>query len=903
QCRLFGSVHQQGRLRFEDAEVQGEAPARKMDHVAIDRYTGGGVDRLKFDDYPLTPGKEGALTLKGGIWIRGALSKEETTALTLALSELKSGLISLGGLGAIGYGRVKTFEITRGADILDPPEWRFHPVPGAGRVSMKPPPGPGIAPGKIYHPHYFIPPAPRLVEREASPASHAMDADHEGAPLFSGKLACTLTTRGPIFIPDAANDDYFNMNGEKAGGKEEHKNYGFFRYNGKPAIPGASIRGMISSVYETLTHSCYRVMDAKKYITRRVRPESEGAKTGKKGRVVDADADVDLEPGRVIKRGDKWVVAPMGESVRLPLYDVKNVIDGVKAHKYRGNGRFYKQKLNAAIQYNHLLADAAAQNRAFLRGMDWEQRIAVLEGREPIYFEVRRQERRLKSGRQKEVNPNARFGVLTSSTKNTQRGYIKYTGPDMVNVNKIPKTNSPFEKAWEDWNPFDINALPLHNEIEARPSQRQEYPRPVLACVRNKVEYRMYKRCERVFTEPAAGAAELPIPETVVKQFRDILEDNGDNTEKIPDVFKSRLQKTGLRDSELVYYKLDKAKGRVTSLAPVCISREVDQRPLGKRFPDIEINGQRKPNDSLQPCTHTCLEDCEDCPSLCEKVKDYFHPHPDGLCPACHLFGTPYYRGRVGFGFARLAGAAPRWCVPPEKDGPGGGPLTLPLLERPRPTWSMPEGDSRIPGRKYYVHHPLTVERIKRRRPGSGVDDEIDITPNNRTVEPLAEENAFTFSVTFHNLRAWELGLLVYSLELEDGLAHKLGMAKSMGLGSVRIEATNLQLKHAPASEMDKHTLIREGFKKLGLSDLQTTDFTGLTHIKQLREMLWLPEDETNALVRYPELESKDKTIPGYVDMVRKQIPESGANNPKYLEPRVRLGILQTPWRPWHSRG
>ncbi|MCP4689422.1 MAG: hypothetical protein GY859_15315, partial [Desulfobacterales bacterium] len=205
QCRLFGSVHQQGRLRFEDAEVQGKAPARKMDHVAIDRYTGGGVDRLKFDDYPLTPGEGGALTLKGVFWIRGALSDEERTALTSALSEIKSGLISLGGLGAIGYGRVKTFEITRGADILDTPEWRFHPVPGAGRVSMKPPPGPGIAPGKIYHPHYFIPPAPRLVEREASPAPHAMDADHEGAPLFSGKLACTLTTRGPIFIPDAAN--------------------------------------------------------------------------------------------------------------------------------------------------------------------------------------------------------------------------------------------------------------------------------------------------------------------------------------------------------------------------------------------------------------------------------------------------------------------------------------------------------------------------------------------------------------------------------------------------------------------------------------------------------------------------------------------------------------------------
>ncbi len=121
-----------------------------------------------------------------------------------------------------------------------------------------------------------------------------------------------------------------------------------------------------------------------------------------------------------------------------------------------------------------------------------------------------------------------------------------------------------------------------------------------------------------------------------------------------------------------------------------------------------------------------------------------------------------------------------------------------------------------------------------------------------------------------------------------------------MGLGSVQIRTTEFQLKDPPDGEVDKRHFITEGFKTLGVPELDSVDISELKHIQQLREMLWLPNKESHAPVRYPELDSKDKTIPCYIDMVRKQIPETGANNPKYLEPKVRLGILQHPWRPWH---
>jgi len=77
QCRLFGSIHQQGCLRFEDAEVWNSVRDKKMDHVAIDRFTGGALDQMKFDDYPLLGCPEYPVILGGRFWIRDDISDKE----------------------------------------------------------------------------------------------------------------------------------------------------------------------------------------------------------------------------------------------------------------------------------------------------------------------------------------------------------------------------------------------------------------------------------------------------------------------------------------------------------------------------------------------------------------------------------------------------------------------------------------------------------------------------------------------------------------------------------------------------------------------------------------------------------------------------------------------------------
>lgn len=68
---------------------------------------------------------------------------------------------------------------------------------------------------------------------------------------LTGKIRCKLITKTPLAIPDA----------EKVEISKEHKEYPFFRVGNTPMIPGSQIRGMIRSAYETLSNSCFSVIN------------------------------------------------------------------------------------------------------------------------------------------------------------------------------------------------------------------------------------------------------------------------------------------------------------------------------------------------------------------------------------------------------------------------------------------------------------------------------------------------------------------------------------------------------------------------------------------------------------------------------------------------------------------
>lgn len=97
---------------------------------------------------------------------------------------------------------------------------------------------------------------------------------YEACDRHTGYIEYQITTKTPLFIPNTSNEDYFNI------GVKDHKSYDFFSYtnlandkSGKchqPVIPGSQMRGMIRSIYETVTASCLSTLNNKADLSKRV---------------------------------------------------------------------------------------------------------------------------------------------------------------------------------------------------------------------------------------------------------------------------------------------------------------------------------------------------------------------------------------------------------------------------------------------------------------------------------------------------------------------------------------------------------------------------------------------------------------------------------------------------------
>lgn len=120
---------------------------------------------------------------------------------------------------------------------------------------------------------------------------------------LTGSITCWIYTETPIFIPDTEQ--------VQREGKDGHKVYDFFSYDGKtPIIPGSSIRGMVRSLFETVTDSCvHRINDS----------------------LLSARDPLSGSPGILSKEGDKW---KLYKAKRYSILDNRCILDK-KGEKWR----------------------------------------------------------------------------------------------------------------------------------------------------------------------------------------------------------------------------------------------------------------------------------------------------------------------------------------------------------------------------------------------------------------------------------------------------------------------------------------------------------------------------------------------------------------------------------------
>ncbi|MFQ5640697.1 MAG: RAMP superfamily CRISPR-associated protein, partial [bacterium] len=144
------------------------------------------------------------------------------------------------------------------------------------------------------------------------------------------------------------------------------------------------------------------------------------------------------------------------------------------------------------------------------------------------------------------------------------------------------------------------------------------------------------------------------------------------------------------------------------------------------------------------------------------------------VCPACQIFGflnKSVHLGLVNFSDGRVFGEFNfDW-------------QTLAPTGQPRPAhtpfYGTPESKFKtLRGRKFYYHRPQGILTSSIRN------------NQNKTVQTVETGTVFTFRVSYESLSENELALLVFALELESSMRHKIGMGKSLGLGSVEIKIT-----------------------------------------------------------------------------------------------------------------
>lgn len=237
----------------------------------------------------------------------------------------------------------------------------------------------------------------------------------------------------------------------------------------------------------------------------------------------------------------------------------------------------------------------------------------------------------------------------------------------------------------------------------------------------------------------------------------------------------------------------------------------------------------------IETITHSCIR----CKNE-EIVPEEFKPCDNlkRLCFACRLFGTTVekadengnsaYSGRVYFSDAKL---------PKTKVGTSLTPLKPTMTPNEKLKKYYLDKSGRMRGRKFYWHHENLLSnknnKLPYKREGFKPKDSVTI------VQLIKSLKTFSFKVEFKNLTDIELGMLIYALELEKNLLHKIGRGKALGLGSCKISIDSFELFEENRYNFSSFTPNRKvEDKNIYLEKIKNRYLENNSQVKQLRVIL-----------------------------------------------------------------
>ena len=542
---------------------------------------------------------------------------------------------------------------------------------------------------------------------------------HDRYVGLTGRITCKIEAVTPLFVSDSHAVD---------GNVGEHRTYRFFQLDGQPALPATSLRGMVRSVFEAVTNSCFVAFDGDPLS---LHFPSQRAPW--------------LVPARVERDGDNW---------RLRLLTGTTPLQIESRSKKNPEGKQY-----------------AAWSASY-----WPLKPSkTLRG----------------------IGPKGR--KLSRKQLDRRQSFINRTQSHSRNPDGVEHGEAcyallrPFQHPHPKIQFWDVVEIRRERSDLPDPQDGERIEQGWLCVTNQNIEP---KHSERFFfrvRDNREGPELIDLPKGVRQAYEALIKDYQKRHHNAVQKRRKKNQPLGkpvgdepgfsrfvyqydeskLKGGELVYALLEGTvdSPRVKFIAPVSIPRVGYERSVG---------------DFLRRFLRRC--------------KD-----PDALCPACRTFGWVWdsppkdadqvaYAGRVRFSHGILLQSTGEL---PE--------TTLAILSTPKPTTTLfyllnadgePDArvdynteDARLRGRKFYRHHGDQLSKQEYQRAGGKKDDQ------NRTIKgALQKDSTFTFTLDFENLAPLELGALLYALELEEGMYHRLGYAKPLGFGSVKITVEEVKV-------------------------------------------------------------------------------------------------------------
>ncbi|WJQ13225.1 TIGR03986 family CRISPR-associated RAMP protein [Geobacillus stearothermophilus] len=390
-----------------------------------------------------------------------------------------------------------------------------------------------------------------------------------------------------------------------------------------------------------------------------------------------------------------------------------------------------------------------------------------------------------------------------------------------------------------------------------------------------KHDERFFFRADEAFLKDKGGypfsKMIFPLSEQVRRRYNQLLENYREvNENKSPmkglEYSRHIRKKESLKENDLLYVELNEEQTEVVAMYPVMISRKQYTVSVLDLLPDH----LRAPQSI------------------------------DDLCPATRLFGwvrnkeeteekdeKAALKSRIKVSDGKLVKLSGTFETTFKTLGTPK-PTAVPMYLRPAdPNASSAKGKY---FKKGYDHGPNVVTiRGRKMYLAHGQfqrDEGSDRTRFNQSAKDIVDAGSeFVFEVKFQDLSDVELGALLWTLQLEDGMVHRLGYAKPLGYGHVKIFIEHLYMEDicsryanwsssSVRDEKDKISFYIQKFKE-EMEKAFAKPFENIVQVTDLKAIL-TPKRERFP-IHYPKPNPEGKEFEWFVQnkaQHRKDLPD-----------------------------